>query len=327
MCTVVPATRRHSPLSVSHLGEVVGTHRDMRVEVERVRTRENAPIEGARECAAAHARSMAYVEENDQCTPGDDEHAPEASQTPPEPPDKPAQRRSKSPSVELEGERRVASSCDIEHTSGDTDMSGVLTSTEETGDGRRRERKRDIEDLRRVEEKGREGEKASMRAGGHKAAVTTAGVSLAASASSQEDDGNDPEVHRTSVVPQHPQPASQQVNDTTADAANPNTTSARPTRPEDESHTPPDELPSPLLEGRRTGASTELGKLLDTESTTAQPTWTPRDDESSGEAHGVVKHHEEAASDEVEVEGGEEWVEAKHSDAARERADVDKQAH
>ena len=37
---------RHSPLPVSHLGEVVGTHRDVRVEVESARTREDERVRG-----------------------------------------------------------------------------------------------------------------------------------------------------------------------------------------------------------------------------------------------------------------------------------------
>ena len=109
--------------------------------------------------------------------------------------------------------------------------------------GSRWKLRRSTENHSRVEEVGREGEKASARAGGHKATATTAGVS------SQEDDGNDPEVHHTSVVPQHPQPASRMVTNTTPDAANLNATSAEPTRPEGMSYNPPDQLPSTPLEG------------------------------------------------------------------------------
>ena len=66
------------------------------------------------------------VEENDQCPLWGGGHSPEASPTPPEPPDKPAQRCSKSPSIELEGERTAATSYDVERTRGDTVVSGVL---------------------------------------------------------------------------------------------------------------------------------------------------------------------------------------------------------
>ena len=104
------------------------------------------------------------------------------------------------------------------------------------------------------QEVGREGQKASMRAGGHKTAVrrpgteTTAkatdGVSLAANASSQKDNSDDTEVRRTSVVPQKPQSVSRGAHDETSDAAKPNATSTGPTRLEDESCDPPDQLPS-----------------------------------------------------------------------------------
>ena len=105
-------------------------------------------------------------------------------------------------------------------------------------------------------------------------------------------------------MPQQPQPASRQVTDTTADAVNLNATRAEPTRPEDASYKPLEGLPSTSLEGRRTGASDELcAEVPVDESTTTQPTWTPRDEGSSGEVHGVANNHEGAAGD--EVEGGE----------------------
>ena len=72
------------------------------------------------------------VEENDQRPSWDDEHSPGASPTPPEPPDKPAQRCSNSPSIELEGERTAAMSYDVKRTRGDTVVLGVLAGTKET---------------------------------------------------------------------------------------------------------------------------------------------------------------------------------------------------
>jgi hypothetical protein len=57
------------------------------------------------------------------------------SPEPPEPPDDPAQRRTQSPSVELEGERRAASSCDVERTISQADASGA---PEDDGDDRER---------------------------------------------------------------------------------------------------------------------------------------------------------------------------------------------
>ena len=118
-------------------------------------------------------------------------------------------------------------------------------------------------------------------------AKTTASVSLTTPASSPE-----------------PDVASWQVDDPTADAANPNATRAGPTRSEDESSNPPEALPSTSLEGGSwTGASDELRRVPVDESTTTQPTWMPRDTKSSGEIHEVARSHEEAAGD--EVEGGE----------------------
>ena len=129
-------------------------------------------------------------------------------------------------------------------------------------------------------------------------------MSLAATASSHEDDGDSAKARRTSVVPQEPQLAGQQVNDTTADATNPNATRAEPTRPEGESYGPPDEVPSPPLEGRRTGASDELSAEVPVdESTSTQPTWTPRVERPSGKVHEVAESHEEAVGG--DVEGGE----------------------
>ena len=123
---------------------------------------------------------------------------------------------------------------------------------------------------------GQEGEKASTRARGHKAAAMTAGMSLTASTSSQEDDSKDVEAHRTSVVPHRTQTASRQVTDMTTDTMNLNVTHAEPTRPEGESYNPPDKAQSISLKGRRTGASDELSAQVPVdESTTMQLTWTP----------------------------------------------------
>ena len=69
--------------------------------------------------------------------PGSDSGAPDMSDDSPRaltPPNEPAQRRSKSPSVELEGERREASSCDIERTSAETDASEASGSVEDAGE-------------------------------------------------------------------------------------------------------------------------------------------------------------------------------------------------
>ena len=107
----------------------------------------------------------------------------------------------------------------------------------------------------------------------------------------------------TPVSSPEPPTPTQVADNTTTDAANPNATSAGPTRPEGELHTPPDELPSPLLKGRRSGASDELRKLPVDESTATQPTWTPQVKRPSREVHGVAKNHKKAA--EADVEGGE----------------------
>ena len=118
-------------------------------------------------------------------------------------------------------------------------------------------------------------------------AQTTAGVSLVTPVSCLE-----------------PNMASWQVNDMTADTANPNVTHTRPTRTEDKSSNPPEALPSMSLEGgSRTGVSDKLRRVPVDELTTTQPTWMPRDTELSREVHGVARSHEEAAG--VDVKGGE----------------------
>ena len=159
----------------------------------------------------------------------------------------------------------------------------------------------------RVEEKGRKDERATTRAGGHEAAAMTAGMSLATSTSSPE-----------------PNMASWEAHDETSDAANPNTTCAGPTRPEDESPNPPEALPSTSLEGgSRTGVSDELGRVPNNETTILQSTWMLRDESPSREVHGVARSHKEAAG--VNVEGGEAGERTRTGDdeerRARERID------
>ena len=96
-----------------------------------------------------------------------------------------------------------------------------------------------------IEEKGRKGERATTRAGGHEATATAVSMSLAASASSPLAE---------------PHMASWEAHDKTSDAANLNTTCDRPTRPENELHNSPKGLLSMLLEGGSwTGASNKLG--------------------------------------------------------------------
>jgi hypothetical protein len=68
-------------------------------------------------------------------------------------------------------------------------------------------------------------------------------------------------------------------------------------------YNPPDQLPSTSLEGGRIVPSNKLNKIRNDELKTMQPTWMPRDESPSGEVHGVVRGHEEAAG--VDVEGGE----------------------
>ena len=114
-------------------GTAEEAHGNVQDEVNRSTTRRGVSIEGGRWSATTHERSSTEAVENDQRTSPDDENVPEAPPTPPEPPDKPVLRHSKSPSAELEGERNAASSCDVERTSGDTDMSGVSTNVEDAG--------------------------------------------------------------------------------------------------------------------------------------------------------------------------------------------------
>jgi hypothetical protein len=89
---------------------------------------------------------------------------------------------------------------------------------------------------------GREGKKTSARvredkATVHKMGKVAAGMSLTATASSQED--ND-EAHHKLVVPYKLQSAGQIVDNTTADVVNPNATCTRPKTPVDRSPLVPD---------------------------------------------------------------------------------------
>ena len=95
-------------------------HQKAQVAGETSEMREHASIEEAECSVSAHRRSTTYVN-----TSQDDKHAPKTSPKPPKPPDNPAQRQTKSPSVELEGERRAASSCDVERTRAQADASGA----------------------------------------------------------------------------------------------------------------------------------------------------------------------------------------------------------
>ena len=100
-------------------------HQKAQVAGETSETREHASIEEAECSASAHRRSTTYVEDDNQRTSRDDEHAPKTSPTLPKPPDDPTPRRNESPSIELEGERRAAPSCDVECTRSQADASGA----------------------------------------------------------------------------------------------------------------------------------------------------------------------------------------------------------
>jgi hypothetical protein len=182
------------------------------------------------------------------------------------------------------------------------------------GHRRHRKRKRDIEDLQRVEAKGWRGERIAEKAGGQETTAkrlgdeatddTTTGTILTAPVGNhKEDKGNSVNARRTSIMPHETQTASQAADDTTADVANLNATSAEPTRPEDVSYNLPDRLPSTPLEGRRTGASAKLSEVPNNDTTTSQSMWMLRDESPSREVHGVARSHEEAVG--VDVEGGE----------------------
>jgi hypothetical protein len=95
--------------------------------VEGSTTRHSVLIE-ERGSATARIRSTTTADENDQHDEAIVDDLPEDSSVspePPEPPDDPAKRRTQSPSVELEGERMTAASCDVEPAEGEPDASGV----------------------------------------------------------------------------------------------------------------------------------------------------------------------------------------------------------
>jgi hypothetical protein len=95
--------------------------------VEGSTTRHSVLIE-ERGSATARIRSTTTADENDQHDEAIVDDLPEDSSVspePPEPPDDPAKRRTQSPSVELEGERMTAASCDVEPAEGEPDASVV----------------------------------------------------------------------------------------------------------------------------------------------------------------------------------------------------------
>ena len=158
-----------------------------------------------------------------------------------------------------------------------------------------------MENPSQVEEVGAEGEMASTRARGHEAAATTVGMSRAATMSSHKDNRDSAKACHMLVVPQHPQSASWQVTEMTADTVNPNVTSTGSTRPEGMSYNPPDQLPSTSLKGGRAEPSNELSEVpMDKMTSTTQPMWKEQDDRSSGEVHEVAKSHEEAVGEDIE---------------------------
>jgi hypothetical protein len=106
-------------------GRVVGTCRDVQVEVESARMR-------VRGSATAYARSTTAVDEKGQRSEMDVEDAPEdPPESPPPMPDEPPRPQNEPPSVELEGERRDVASCDVERTGGEADASGVSEGAED----------------------------------------------------------------------------------------------------------------------------------------------------------------------------------------------------
>jgi hypothetical protein len=118
-------------------GSAEETHPDVHVEVESVETRRDASIEVERWSASAHIRSTTRVEESGQRTSRDDEDVPGAPSDchpPSTSPDETARPQNEPPSVELEGESRLVTSCDEECTGGETDASGPPEHDEDARD-------------------------------------------------------------------------------------------------------------------------------------------------------------------------------------------------
>lgn len=105
--------------------------------------------------------------------------------------------------------------------------------------GKHRERSCDTENPQRVEPEGWRGEKTAI-------------------VSSPDNDSEDMEVQRMSVVPQEPETAGQQVKNETADTTNPSVTHAGLVVPADRSHDP-----QTSAEARRTDDTGEMGRLVE----------------------------------------------------------------
>ena len=112
--------------------EAGGERRDAQVESDSARTQQDVSIERERGSASALECSTTTDEENGQHTSTDDDDVPEDPPDPPDPPDEAAQRRNEPPSAELEGEWKMAASCEVRLTGSDTDASGVSNGDEDS---------------------------------------------------------------------------------------------------------------------------------------------------------------------------------------------------
>ena len=107
--------------------------RDVQDMVEMWRTRRDEAIEEERLTALRHGRSSTAADENDQRNETVDDDVPMGPPEPPLPPDEPAQRLNRPPSVELEGERRLVTSSENARTSNEADVLGASGCVEDIG--------------------------------------------------------------------------------------------------------------------------------------------------------------------------------------------------
>ena len=205
---------------------------------------------------------------------------------PPEPPDKPAQRCSKSPSIKLEGERRAASSCNVERTSGDTDMSGVLTSIKETGEQPKKLSSTSELEREHLERRDKENSPDRPR-------------------EEPVDPGSEPvtpgSVHDIQERPRNVGNKRIDGTDAPCQDTGPGWVLEVQGEPKVIKGNPDSEEVVNSAEYDWIGPSNDQNERIDeTSAHTTQPIRTPHDTQSSGEGQGMAMSHWEAAGDEVE---------------------------
>ena len=149
------------------------------------------PIEGERRSALARERPTTAVEENDGRPLLDHDDVPEGSPDPPASPDEPANTPSKPQSFELEGERRAATSCDVELTGDNANASGAQEHLEDARNVPKKPTKVSEHAIKRLEREVRENSPKEAR---DELDDPGADADMSGPSQADEDPGNRPKV-------------------------------------------------------------------------------------------------------------------------------------